>query len=196
MKILRVGVYGGSLNPPHIGHAMLAASLSHHPEINKVIIPVCYQQTGKDLLSFEHRFAMSQLAFGWIPNVEVTDIERELGGESLSLRTMQELKRRNPSWALRFVAGADVIRSMPTWDRADELMAIAPPLPFGRVGVEPAGPGYPPAFLPQVSSSDVRKLLEAGDLEEAARHLPRPVFEYILEKRLYQQAPPTLRAVG
>ena len=78
----RVGVFGGSFNPPHVGHVLAAAYLLSMAAVDRVlVIPVFRHPFAKTLASFEDRLAMCQLAMTWLPQVEVSDIERQLGGE-------------------------------------------------------------------------------------------------------------------
>lgn len=185
---MNVAVYGGSFDPPHLGHVMVVSHLLlNDPTVEKVIIVPCFQQTGKNLTDFERRFQMCVLAFDWLPRVHVSDIEERLGGESITLRTMQELKRESPHWNLRFVMGSDLLDSCKAWDGWDELEKIAPPMPIGRAGISPVREGDPTPISPLVSSSIVRKALASGDYGEAERYLPTMVLRLIREERLYRQ---------
>jgi nicotinate-nucleotide adenylyltransferase len=194
---VNIAVYGGSFDPPHLGHVMVVSHLLlNDPSVDKVLIVPCFQQAGKDLQDFEHRMEMYFWAFEWLPDrVLVSDIEEELGGESVTLRTMQELKRRNPEWSLRFVMGTDLLDSCKTWDGWDELEKIAPPMPIGRAGISPVQEGDPTPIAPVVSSSIVRKALAAGDYAAAERYLPSGVLRLIQSRRLYLASSPGLEPV-
>lgn len=183
---MQVAVYGGSFDPVHLGHVMVVSHLLlNDPSVDTVLIVPCYQQEGKNLSHFDHRFSMCWNAFGWLPKVEISNVEAELGGESITLRTMQELKRRHPDWNLRFVMGSDLLESCKSWDGWEELEKIAPPLPVGRAGISPVRPGDPCPISPYVSSTIVRNALKARDYAGAARYLPRDVLAYIRSHHLY-----------
>lgn len=183
---MNVAVYGGSFDPPHLGHVMVVSHLLlNDPSVDKVLVVPCFKQAGKNLADFERRWEMCIHAFDWLPRVEVSDVEQELGGESITLRTMQELKRHKPDWNLRFVMGTDLLESCKTWDGWDELEKIAPPMPIGRAGISPVREGDPTPIAPIVSSSIVRKALAAGDYRAAERYLPVGVLRVIADYGLY-----------
>jgi nicotinate-nucleotide adenylyltransferase len=185
----RVAVFGGSFNPPHVAHLLAAVYALSTAPIDRV---------SKTLIDFEHRLAMCRLALGWVPRVEVSTVERELGGESLTLRLVEHLAAEHPELSLRLLIGADVLADLPKWHRFDRIAQIAPPLVLGRVGVVPpedAGGriGHPggipmPSFpaLPRVSSTEIRALVSAGDLDAVRGRVPLSVLEYILSHGLYR----------
>lgn len=184
---MNVAVYGGSFDPPHLGHVMVPTHLLlNDPNIDRIIVMPCFQQTGKNLTSFWARYKMCRIAFEWLPRVKVSNLEQTLGGESLTLRTMQHLKRDNPTWNLRFVVGSDLLLRTATWEGWDELCAIAPPLVIGRAGITPP-PGVQEAtpISPIVSSTIVRGELAKPDYGDAERYLPSGVLDYIKGMQLY-----------
>lgn len=185
-----VAVYGGSFDPPHLGHVMVVSHLLlNDPRVERILVVPCFQQQGKNLTRYASRFMMCRQAFGWLPKVEVWDIEFQLGGESETLRTMKAIKQEYPDWNLRFVMGTDLLATCKTWDGWDELEKISPPLPIGRAGIAPLKPGDPTPIAPIVSSTIVRSALAAGDYGAASRYLPSAVLEYIRELKLYEGRP-------
>lgn len=197
---LRVAIFGGSFNPPHVAHLLAAAyALSVAPVDRVLVIPVYQHPFAKELAPYEDRLAMCRIALGWLPGVEVSTVERELGGESKTLRTLEHLASAHPGWAMRLLVGADVLADLPKWHRFDRIAEIAPPLVLGRVGVAPgpreaipggvAIPSAPEPVLPGVSSTEVRQALAEGDLEGVRWRLPRAVLEYITERGLYRGEP-------
>ena len=96
--ILNIGILGGSFDPPHFGHIFLCHYALESTEIKKVLIVPCFNHPfNKSLSTFEHRFNMCKLAFEIFGNsVEVTDIEKELGGISYSINTIKHLKNTRP----------------------------------------------------------------------------------------------------
>lgn len=187
---MNVAVYGGSFDPPHLGHVMVVSHLLlNDPTVDKVLVVPCFQQSGKRLQDFERRYEMCMHAFDWLPRTEVSTVEWDLGGESITLRTMRELKRCKPDWNLRFVMGTDLMSSCKTWDGWDELERIAPPMPIGRAGISPVREGDPTPIAPLVSSSIVRSALERGDYTSAERYLPKNVLLHIKKSGLYLKTP-------
>lgn len=179
-----VGVFGGSFNPPHVAHVLAAAyALSIQAVERVLIVPVYRHPFAKELAPFEDRLAMCELAFSLFEGVEVSAVERELGGESLTLRTLEHLKITNPSWSLRLIIGSDVVPDLPKWHRWDLIEAIAPPLILDRAG---AGARPDRVLLPEVSSSEVRALFARGGREELERLVPRSVLAYAESSGLYR----------
>lgn len=183
---MNVAIYGGSFDPPHLGHVMVATHLLLNDlTIDKIVIVPCFQQTGKNLIPFEDRFDMCQIAFGWLPRTQVSQIEAELGGESLTVRTLSRLHSRHPDWKMRFVMGTDLMHKAPLWEGWAEISALAPPLFVGRAGIAPTQPEDPTPISPAVSSTLVRMALRTGDYHEAERYLPSGVLQHIQTHSLY-----------
>jgi nicotinate-nucleotide adenylyltransferase len=181
-------VYGGSFDPPTLGHLMVVSHLLlNDPQVERIAIPPCFQQRGKELSSFEHRFIMCEKNFGVLPRVRILRTEEELGGESLTIRLLRTLKKQEPKTHFRFVMGADLLESAPKWECWDEIQEIAPPLLIGRAGIAPRGPGDPTPISPVVSSTIVRGALAKGDYREAGRYLTVSVCRYIQDNGLYLQ---------
>jgi nicotinate-nucleotide adenylyltransferase len=193
----RVAIFGGSFNPPHVAHVLAVVyALSTAPIDEVLVVPVFRHPFAKELASFEERLAMCELGVGWIPHVTVSPVERELGGESLTLRTVEHLAAEHPDWSLRLLIGADVLGDLPKWHRFDRIAAIAPPLVLGRVGVVPSPvgegatlvPTAPLPVLPRVSSTEIRAAIAAGDREEVRARVPSAVLDFIEQHRLYRGA--------
>ncbi|WP_437727304.1 nicotinate (nicotinamide) nucleotide adenylyltransferase [Sorangium sp. So ce861] len=195
----RVAIFGGSFNPPHVAHVLAATyAISVAPVDEVLVVPVYRHPFSKELAPFEHRLAMCQLALGWLPRVSVSAVERDLGGESLTLRTLEHLAAAHPGWAMRLLVGADVLPDLPRWHRFDRIEQLAPPIVLGRSGfaataaerVDAAAEPRPllrPAdvLLPQISSSEIRRAFAAGDLEAVRQRVPRAVLDYALAHGLY-----------
>jgi nicotinate-nucleotide adenylyltransferase len=182
---MTTAIFGGSFNPPHVGHVLAVSYvLSVYPIDDVLVVPVFRHVFGKELASFEDRVEMSRLAMGWLPRVAISEIERELGGDSKTLHTIEALLAREPARSLRLVVGADVLGDLPKWHRWERIAELAPPIIIGRVGY--AGAGAPEAVLPEVSSTEIRELVAHGKLEEAAPLWPLAVRELIAARGLYR----------
>src|SRR5690349_21013260 len=105
---MRVGLYGGSFDPPHLGHQMAMLYALATARIEQLLMVPCFRHPFEKRLSdYEHRLAMCRLAaepFG--PRVEVSEVERRLGGESWTLRTVKALRAERPGDTLVLVIGA------------------------------------------------------------------------------------------
>src|SRR5262245_61805259 len=102
----RVAVFGGSFNPPNVAHVLAVVyALQVEPIDLVLIVPVFQHPFAKELAPFEDRLAMCEVAMGWIPGAKVSSVERDLGGESLTLRMVTHLAEEHPDWALRLLVG-------------------------------------------------------------------------------------------
>jgi nicotinate-nucleotide adenylyltransferase len=182
--VTKVAIYGGSFNPPHLAHVLAVTVVLATEEIDHVlVVPAFKHPFAKALAPYDDRVAMCTLAMGWLPRVDVSRVEEELGGESRTLRTLEHLQAAHPDWSMRLLIGADLVLEAPRWFRFDAIQAIAPPLVVGRAGVETSG--APPPVLPAISSTDVRAKVAAGKWEELAHLVPRDVLALVRERRLY-----------
>ncbi len=183
----RVALFGGSFNPPHVAHVLATVyALSTAPIDEVLVVPVYQHPFSKELAPFEDRLAMCELAMGWIPGVIVSAVERDLGGESLTLRTLRHLVEAHPDWRMRLLIGSDVVPDLGKWHRFDEIAKIAEPLVLPRAGATSGE-----ALLPEVSSTRVRRLLaaaaagEVASLAELTQILPDRVLRHARARGLY-----------
>jgi nicotinate-nucleotide adenylyltransferase len=199
---MTVALFGGSFNPPHIGHVLsvsyaLSAGLVEHV----VSVPVFAHALGKQLATFEHRVEMARLAFEWLPGVEVSRIEERLGTPSRTLETIRALQAEHPNWDLRLMVGSDILAELHQWHAFAEIERRAPPLILPRAGAEATG--SLPRLLPEVSSTDVRARLSAWAQSnspsarlELEALVPRTVLRYVMAHGLYGvPADPTVERV-
>lgn len=182
-----IAIYGGSFDPPHLGHVMVVTHLLlNDPSVDQVLIVPCFEQRGKHLTDFDHRVTLCSRAFSWLPRVSVSTVERDLGGESLTVRLVEHLANVNAEAKFRFVMGADLLETAPSWEGWSTIERLAPPLVIGRAGISPLVPGDPTPISPMVSSTIVRKALSEQDYRSAGRFLPVSVCQYIEQNRLYR----------
>ena len=189
----RIAFYGGSFNPPHVGHVLGAVyALSTAPIDEVLVVPVYRHPFAKNLAPYEERLTMCRAALGWIPRVTISTVEEELGGESLTLRTIEHLRTTRPSWALRLLVGSDVLGDLPKWHRWDRIAELAPPLVMGRAGAAASSVdvtwvgGKDAQMLPKVSSTEIRAALAAGDLDALRALVPAAVLDHIQARGLYR----------
>lgn len=180
----RVAVFGGSFNPPHVAHVLACKLVLSVEDVDRVLVVPAYMHPfAKALAPFEDRAAMCELAMAWIPCVEVSRVEAELGGESRTLRTLETLSNAHPDWRLRLVIGADILAEASRWFGFDAIEKIAPPIVLGRAGV--GAPGATTALLPEVSSTQVRAAIARGAWNEVDKLVPREVLAYARARGLY-----------
>jgi nicotinate-nucleotide adenylyltransferase len=185
--VTRVAVFGGSFNPPHVAHVLACTLVLSVEDIDRVLVVPAYMHPfAKALAPFEDRAAMCDLAMAWIPRVEVSRVEAELGGESRTLRTLERLSSDHPEWRLRLVIGADILAEAPRWFGFDAIEKIAPPIVLGRAGVvAPAATAATAALLPELSSTQVRAAIARGAWDEVEKLVPREVLAYARARGLY-----------
>ena len=154
-------VYGGSFNPPHVGHAMVAAWLLWTDKADEVwLVPTFRHAFDKDLAPFRDRVELCRaMARDVDPRIRVEPIEAELPAPSFTLNTLQALCARWPHHRFRLVVGADVLGQVHHWMRWDIIQARFSPLVVGRGGYPPV----PGPIFPAISSSEIRARLARGE---------------------------------
>jgi len=169
----RVAVFGGSFNPPHFAHMavvfwLLGARLADYVWI----IPCWRHMFGKRLAPFKHRFSMCQMAFSVFNNCSVLDTEKKLGGPSLTLRTIQTLKKTYPDFDISLVIGYDNWLVRDKWEGFEQLEKEC-----GIIVVEENAP------IPVIRSTAIRKKIKA--CEDISNMAPKCVADTIIKHGLY-----------
>jgi nicotinate-nucleotide adenylyltransferase len=188
----RRAIFGGSFNPPHVGHQLVCAYVlaTARPAVDVLwMVPTFHHPFGKSLAPYDDRVAMCERAaaiFGG--RVEVSRIEEELGGESFTLHTVKAIRARYPDDEVAVVIGADLLGEREHWHGWPELQTLTDFIVVGRSGafVE-SGPVQPELELPQVSSTDVRGRLANGRSVDGL--VPTGVADYIVGRGLYRGEP-------
>lgn len=186
-----VGLFGGSFDPPHMGHVLAVAyALATGGFERLIVVPTFAHAFTKELSPFGHRVRMAELAFTGMAEVRVSPIEEKLGAPSRTLRTVEELERVEPGVRLRLVIGSDILGEKDQWHAWDELVRRAPPFVLDRAGV--ANPGARAGMLPHVSSTEVRRQLFGAKAPrerdaELRRVVPLSVLRYVDQHGLYRQ---------
>lgn len=178
----RWAIFGGSFDPPHVGHVLAASWVLSTAEVDAlVVIPALAHAFGKPLAPFAHRRRMTELAFAPLRGVIVSDLEARLGGASYTVRTLEELARRHPDVSLQLVIGSDLVDEVPRWHEGHRVPQLAELLVVGRGGY---ADGEEQLVMPEVSSTDVRERLRAGRSAEGL--VPRAVLRYVERFGLYR----------
>jgi nicotinate-nucleotide adenylyltransferase len=189
--VKQVAVFGGSFDPPHVGHVLAVKYLRSIGVVDEVaIVPVFEHAFHKPLTAFDVRLRLLELAFAGEQDVHLSPIERDLPRPNYTLNTVRALSQQRPDVQLRLVVGADVLFDIDRWHQFQNIIELAPLLVLGRAGV--SHPSAPVAVLPAVSSSEIRDRLAqqsahpSADNEEMLRRLvPKAVIDYIFEQGLY-----------
>jgi nicotinate-nucleotide adenylyltransferase len=180
---MRIAVFGGSFNPPHVAHQMVALYVLETSPVDELWFVPCFRHPfDKPLEPFEDRFRMCELAGVALGRrVRVSDVERSLGGPSRTLNTIRRLREAHPEHELSLVIGGDLVAEVPSWYGAAELQASVPFIVVGRGG---GGAAAGRVAMPEVSSTEVRRGLREGKSVEGL--VPRVVLDYIYERGLYR----------
>lgn len=171
------GVFGGSFNPPHIGHQLLVQSLLGRAVVDRVLVVPCYQHAfGKELCSLSLRCRWLDEIFQHDPRIEVSGLEaslsERLGHAPRSLEVLEALAQEHPSVRFRWIVGQDIIDSGETarWYRWPEIEKRFRPIVVARAGYSKK------AWLPEISSSELRQAWgEEGRRQWLDQWLPHPV---------------------
>ena len=162
---MKIAVYGGSFNPPHIAHAMVASWLVWSGTVDQVWIVPVYQHAferihGKRLVSYETRLEWCRLMAEELGKMcAVCEIESTLPTPSYSIDTLKALQSAHPEHHFRLVVGADVVSQLPQWKEWAQIEARFAPVIVGRVGYE----GHRAQMVfPDVSSTKIREIVRGG----------------------------------
>ncbi|MCB2156692.1 nicotinate-nicotinamide nucleotide adenylyltransferase [bacterium] len=187
---MRIGIFGGTFDPPHRAHTMAIVWALQTGEVDRVlVIPAARHAFGKEPgASFAHRVAMCRIAIEPLADglATVDPLEGEREGKSFMVDTIRILRDRHPDDSCRLLVGTDIIDDLPKWREGEAVVELAPPLEIPRIVTDSGDParGLRPGALPMVSSTEVRERLAAGR-EDAAELIAAPVLDYIRIHKLY-----------
>ena len=190
---MRIGVFGGTFDPIHVGHLVLAVNVRHTLALDRMLLVVAnhpWQKADRDLTPAEDRFAMVEAAVAAVDGLEPSRIEIERGGTSYSADTLSKLASEDEGRELFLVLGADAAAGLMTWERAEEVRDLATVVVVGRPGIEgdPQLPGWRWTHVPmpllEISSSDLRARFADGRPVEFL--VTDPVLDCIRERGLYK----------
>jgi nicotinate-nucleotide adenylyltransferase len=204
---MRIGIYGGTFDPVHLGHLILAEQCRDQGRLDQVWFVPAYQppnKLGHAITRFEQRVEMLQLALAGNPAFRINELEKERPGPSYTVETLAELQRRHPGDEFFLLVGGDSLADMPNWYQPQRLVQSAGLMVMYR-------PGYPELSAEQlraalrlpesaplrlqvartplidIASRELRQSIADG---RSVRYLlPRAVECYVQEKRLYRMEP-------
>lgn len=187
----RVGILGGTFDPPHVGHLALGVWARDQLGLDHVLMTVAHdpwQKAGRPVTPARHRLAMVELAVAGVGGLQASDIELQRGGPSYSIDTVLEVMDHLGCDEPILIVGSDAAAGLDTWHRAPELRALARIAVAGRGrdgGRPPAGWRWDHVEVPRidVSSSDLRERLRSGRAVDGV--VAPTVVDYIAQHELY-----------
>jgi nicotinate-nucleotide adenylyltransferase len=166
----RIGIFGGSFNPPHVGHLLIAEFIRDNQELDSVVWIPAYQpphKLGRTILSSQHRTAMLERALDGNPLFEISELELSRGGVSYTLHTLEEFRSGLPHANIFLIMGSDSYADLESWHRPDEILELAELIVYPRRGTpsRPRG-GFPATFVDapiiSISSTEIRRRVHQG----------------------------------
>lgn len=200
----RLGIFGGTFNPPHKGHIYIACQAMKSAALDKMLFIPCgnppHKKVEGDILA-KHRLEMTRLAISDNPDFEITDIEVKDKAPSYTAKTLEKLKVLFPDLALCFVVGGDSLRDMEGWYHPERIFALAEIIAISRGGIDASvvaerAEYYTKKYNAQItvvdvspldiSSSDIRQKIIAG--EDVSDVVQDSVLGYIKETGIYKDS--------
>jgi len=189
----KVALFGGTFNPPHLGHVHVVQQLAKRFDEVWVVVAADPNKTEKPYVPPEHRLRMAELAFSGLKNVKIVDVELRRSGVSYTIDTVRELKAAYPKHEFWWVIGSDLVKDFPRWKQADVLAKTVPFLVVFRPGFPLDAAGLKRFLQVDVledkgvdaSSTQLRAWLHAFRKKDAKKRVPSAVYDYLEENRLY-----------
>ena len=200
---MRLGIYGGTFDPIHYGHLLLAERCREELQLDQVwFIPAGNppHKQGQVTTPARARAEMVEFAVSGFPEFKVSRMEMERGGPSYTVQTLEQLRASDPSREIFLLMGADSISELVTWKDPARILELSQVVAVNRAGEPPnltsldellsqTGRTVLRVEMPPmaVSASEIRTRISAG---KSIRFLtPRPVEMYVRQHKLYQHSP-------
>jgi nicotinate-nucleotide adenylyltransferase len=189
----RIGVLGGTFNPVHTGHLLMARDVLEQARLDVVELVPCHtpsHKTGEALVQAQHRLRMLRLAVRGVNGLRVNDLDIKRGGVTYSVDTVAAMRSRQPGAEIFFIIGSDSLRDLKRWKEFERLNQMCSFIVVAR-------PGHPVRRLPgvrleavvtvrqcEISSTEIRKRIARG---QGIHYLvPDAVRKYIERETLYR----------
>jgi nicotinate-nucleotide adenylyltransferase len=187
---VRLGIFGGSFDPPHVGHLLVVADAFDALGLDRVmLVPAGIQplKAGSAVADPEHRLAMVRLLVGDDRRFSVDPIEIEREGLSYTVDTLAAFAERYPQSKRFFLVGTDVLASFGQWREPERVLQLATMAVMERSGEHaalPDGAIRVETRRVDVSSTEIRERVRTG--RTIRGFVPEAVAAYIAEERLYR----------
>jgi len=202
MSRTKIGIFGGTFDPPHIGHLILASEAAHQLHLSRllwVLAPDPPHKQDQSITSLPHRLEMLQRMIVDNPMFEISHLEIDRPGPHYTIDTVRLLAKQEPNADITLLLGGDSLRDLPTWRFNADLVAAVSKIGvmrrpgdfFDMPALETQIPGltekviFIDALLQNLSSSEIRRRVMEG---EVYRYYVLPsVYDYIESNHLYRE---------
>ena len=194
----RVGVFGGTFDPPHLGHSIVASEVMEALALDRLLwVPagIPPHKQGRPVTPAEVRRRMVVAAIADHPGFELCDLELEREGVSYTVDTLRRLRSAHPGWSLSLILGADLLEGLASWKDPDAIRSMAELVAISRGATSvpprsavPAGVRIVRVTPVDISSSDVRTRVAGG--KAVSTMLAARVLSIIESERLYRASRP------
>jgi nicotinate-nucleotide adenylyltransferase len=192
---MRLGLYGGTFDPIHLGHLILAEACREACSLDRVWFVVAGAPPHKPggRTDVKHRLEMVHLAIAGNPAFEVSEVETLRPGPHYSVETLETIALERPDDDLFFLIGADSLVDLPQWRSPDRILTLASLVVANRPGFEPSPIDLPPEARPihrvtippiGIASHEIRRRRLEG--RSIRYQIPRAVEAYMNAHGLYQ----------
>ncbi len=189
----RVGVFGGTFDPPHVGHSIVAAEVAEAVALDRVLwVParIPPHKQGRRITPPAVRRRMVEAAIGDDPRFALCDVELEREGVSYTVDTLRSLRASHPGWSLFLILGPDLLAGFASWKEPEAIGELAEPVAIRRAGSVPprtaelAGARVVRVTPVDISSSRIRSRIVGG---KSVSDMVVPRVMSIMEReRLYR----------
>ena len=197
-----IGIFGGTFDPPHLGHLILAAEACTQLGLERllwVLTPDPPHKQGQSIAPIEHRLKMVQLAIAGNPQFELSTVDLIRPGPHYALDTVQILAGQNPGKKLVYLMGGDSLRDLPAWHRPADFVSASDLIGVMRrpgdtvdlAELEKILPGlaskvrFVKAPLLDIAAHEIRRRVAEG--KPFRYFLSGQVYTYIIKHNLYRQ---------
>jgi nicotinate-nucleotide adenylyltransferase len=199
----RIGHFGGTFDPPHLAHLLLASEAAYQLNLSRVLwtlTPNPPHKTNERITSLEHRLAMLKLTIADDPLFELSRLEMDRPSPHYTVDTIRLLAAQEPDADIVLLIGGDSLYDLPSWHSPSDLITAVHQIGVMRrpgdsidlSTLESLLPGvkdkvrFVEVLLQDFSSTEIRRRVANG--EPFRYYVPDPVYHYIVEHSLYQNS--------
>jgi len=193
---MKIGLFGGSFNPPHLGHRIFAQIFKEQGNLDQLwvmVSPVPPHKNVESLVDYEHRLSMSKINFEFMDGVIIKQVEEELPPPHFTINTLKYLLKQFPKDTFYLCIGEDSLRSFETWNSPNEILNLVDLLVVKRDHLTDTLPKiiqdkkdrvhWLNADTVPISSELIRYQLKNGI--DSSEYLEPKVLDYITKHKLY-----------